>query len=371
MQNNRLIALDLFRGLTILMMIMVNSPNTYGTFSHAYWDGVTFADFVYPFFLVIVGVAIGLGFAPLPGGQQRSSAQIRQALPKIARRTVLLFALGLFVNLMYLKFSDVRVLGVLQRIAIVYGVCAMLTLYCQWRSLLAIALGILLGYWLLIVWLPAPGLVAGQLERGANLVNWVDSAFLPGMLWRGSWDPEGLLSTLPAISSGLAGVLLARVIQASKGQDLHMLVSRLFVAGVLCCFAGWLWSLQFPLIKQIWSSSFVLVTSGMAAIVLATLIWYCDCAGYRALTRVPLIFGSNAIVAYVLHVALEKLLEVPLGAFVGDSAGSLSVLGHYQAFALAAGFNQFCTVGLWMLLFVGLCYLPVYALYRANIFVRI
>ncbi len=179
MQNNRLIALDLFRGLTILMMIMVNSPNTYGTFSHAYWDGVTFADFVYPFFLVIVGVAIGLGFAPLPAGQQRSGAQIRQLLPKILRRTVLLFALGLFVNLLYLKFSDVRVLGVLQRIAIVYGICAVLTLYCQWRSLLALALGILLGYWLLILWLPAPGLVAGQLERGANLVNGSTVPFCP------------------------------------------------------------------------------------------------------------------------------------------------------------------------------------------------
>ena len=119
----------------------------------------------------------------------------------------------------------------------------------------------------------------------------------------------------------------------------------------------------------------MLVTSGMAAIVLATLIWYCDCAGYRVLTQVPLIFGSNAIVAYVLHVALEKLLEVPLGAAAitagGNAEGSLSVLGHYQAFALEAGFNQFCTVGLWMLLFVGLCYLPVYALYRANVFVRI
>lgn len=359
MQKQRLVALDLFRGLTIMMMIMVNSPNTYGTFSHAYWDGVTFADFVFPFFLVIVGVAVGLGFRPDP----RSSAQQRQLIIRVIRRSLTLFALGIFVNLLYLKFADVRVLGVLQRIGIVYGVCALLTMYLSWRALLATAVALLLGYWALIAWVPAPGLVAGQLERGVNLINWFDSAYLPGMLWRGTWDPEGILSTIPAISSGLAGVLLARLIQANSGADLHRLVSRMFVAGVLCLALGWLWSLQFPLIKQIWSSSFVLVTSGMAAIVLASMIWYTDCQGYQFGSRLPLIFGSNAIVAYVFHVALEKLLEVPV-------AGS-SVLGAYQAFALELGLNRFCTVGLWMTVFLLLCFVPVWWLYRRGIFVKI
>ena len=199
----RLFALDVFRGLTILLMIMVNSPGTYGTFSHAYWDGITFADFVFPFFIVIVGVAIALGHKPALSAGAKS-----QLLKKVLKRSLIMFALGLFVNLIYLKFSDIRVLGVLQRIAMVYLVCSVLVLYCQTRTLWLTGAGLLIGYWLLILLVPAPGLVAGQLERGANLINWFDSAFLPGMLWRGSWDPEGVLSTIPAIASGLAGVLM-------------------------------------------------------------------------------------------------------------------------------------------------------------------
>ncbi len=357
----RLFALDVFRGLTILLMIMVNSPGTYGTFSHAYWDGITFADYVFPFFVVIVGVAIALGFKA-----DLSDAARRQLVQKIVKRSCIMFALGLLVNLLYLKFSDIRVLGVLQRLAIVYLVCSLLVLYCQRRTLWLTAAALLVGYWLLILLVPAPGLVAGQLERGANLINWFDSAFLPGMLWRGSWDPEGILSTIPAIASGLAGVLIGQLIRAHQAggqQSLPLLVSQLFVGGFVACLLGWLWSLQFPLIKQIWSSSFVLVTSGMAAMCLATLIYYTDIAGGRRFTRWPVVFGSNAIVAYVLHVAIEKLLEVPLG--------DASVLAWYRQLAEAAGFNQFCTVGLWTLVFLGICYLPVWWLYRRQIFIKI
>lgn len=357
----RLFALDVFRGLTILLMIMVNTPGTYGTFSHAYWDGITFADYVFPFFIVIVGVAIALGFKP-----ELSDSAKRQLVLKIVKRSCMMFALGLLVNLIYLKFSDLRVLGVLQRIAIVYLVCSMLVLYCQTRTLWLTAASLLIGYWLLILFVPAPGLAAGQLERGVNLINWFDSAFLPGMLWRGSWDPEGILSTIPAIASGLAGVLIGQLIrsqQAAGAAALPLLVSQLFVGGFVACLLGWLWSLQFPLIKQIWSSSFVLVTSGMAAMCLATLIYYTDIAGGRRLTRWPLVFGSNAIVAYVLHVAIEKLLEVPLGEY--------SVLSLYRYWADAAGLNQFCTVGLWTLLFLCVCYVPVWWLYRRQIFIKI
>lgn len=357
MSSQRLLALDLFRGLTILFMIMVNSPNTYGEFSHAYWDGVTFADFIFPFFLVIVGVAVAIGLQPIT----RSAEELHAVRLKIVRRTLILFGLGIFVNLLYLKFADIRVLGVLQRIALVYLVCAFLAMHCSTKRLAQITVFILLSYWLLILFVPAPGLSAGQLERGANLINWFDQ-FLPGMLWRGTWDPEGLLSTYPAIASGLFGVIMGRLVLQYK-QRLPQLVMVLFVLGFSSFLVGCLWSLYFPLIKQIWSSSFVLVTSGMASMVLALLIWYTDIQQYRKFTQVSLVFGANAIVAYVLHVALEKILEIKV-------AGQ-SVHGLYLALAEQLNFNPFFTAAIWIVAFLALCYLPVWWMYQRKIFVKI
>lgn len=358
MQSQRLLALDVFRGLTIIFMIMVNSPNTYGEFSHAYWQGITFADFIFPFFLVIVGVAVAIGLQPIP----RPVAELSAARRKIIRRTVILFLLGIFVNLIYLKFADIRMLGVLQRIGLVYLVCALLAMHCSTKRLVQITAAILLSYWLLILLVPAPGLAAGQLERGANLINWFDSQFLPGMLWRGTWDPEGILSTYPAIASGLFGVIMGRLVLQYK-QQLPTLVMLLFVMGFSSFLLGCLWSLWFPLIKQIWSSSFVLVTSGMAAMVLALFIWYTDVQQYRRFTHVSLIFGANAIVAYVFHVALEKLLQVPVAG--------LSVHGAYLQFAEQLGLSAFWSAALWILAFLAVCYLLVWWLYQRKIFVKI
>lgn len=357
MQSQRLLALDLFRGLTILFMIMVNSPNTSGEFSHAYWDGITFADFIFPFFLVIVGVAVAIGLQPI----QRTAQELSAIRLKILRRTLILFGLGIFVNLMYLKFADLRVLGVLQRIALVYLVCAFLAMHCSTKRLVQITAVILISYWLLILLVPAPGLSAGQLDRGANLINWFDK-FLPGMLWRGSWDPEGLLSTYPAIASGLFGVIMGRLVLQYK-QQLPQLVMVLFVLGFSSFLLGCLWSLWFPLIKQIWSSSFVLVTSGMASMVLALLIWYTDIQQYRKFTQVSLVFGANAIVAYVLHVALEKLLQLPIGG--------VSVHGLYLQLAEQMGLSSFFSAAIWIIAFLALCYLPVWWMYQRKIFVKI
>ncbi len=357
MQSQRLLALDLFRGLTILFMIMVNSPNTSGEFSHTYWDGITFADFIFPFFLVIVGVAVAIGLQPI----QRTAQELSAIRLKILRRTLILFGLGIFVNLMYLKFADLRVLGVLQRIALVYLVCAFLAMHCSTKRLVQITAVILISYWLLILLVPAPGLSAGQLDRGANLINWFDK-FLPGMLWRGSWDPEGLLSTYPAIASGLFGVIMGRLVLQYK-QQLPQLVMVLFVLGFSSFLLGCLWSLWFPLIKQIWSSSFVLVTSGMASMVLALLIWYTDIQQYRKFTQVSLVFGANAIVAYVLHVALEKLLQLPVGG--------VSVHGLYLQLAEQLGLSPFFSAAIWIIAFLALCYLPVWWMYQRKIFVKI
>ncbi|WP_137166594.1 acyltransferase family protein [Salinimonas lutimaris] len=355
--TSRLLALDVFRGLTIIAMIVVNSPGTYGELSHAHWEGILFADLVFPFFILIVGVAIPLGFSK----QLTDSATQRTLLKKVWHRAVVMFALGLIVNLLYTQFEQIRVLGVLQRIAIVYLACCYLAIYCSIWQTVKIGAGILISYWLLILLVPAPGIEAGSLERGHNLINWFDQ-FAPGMLWRGAWDPEGVLSTLPAVSTGIIGMLMGHIVMQNRGQ-LYTTSAKLFILGFGCFATGCIWSLAFPFIKQIWSSSFVLATGGIGAMILGFIVWYTDIMRYRTGTYLPVIFGANAITAYVLHVVIEKLLDWPL------SGTSLHAL--YQQLAHSAGLSGLVSATLWVLLFLSICTLPVWWLYRRHIFIKI
>ncbi len=355
--KKRLLSLDVFRGLTIIAMIVVNSPNTYGELSHAHWVGINFADLIFPFFILIVGVAISLGFKNVDA----TSPQLPTILRKVWRRAFTLIGLGLVVNLFYTHFEQVRLLGVLQRIGIVYLVCCYLAIYCKPHTIVKIAVAILLAYWVFILLVPAPGLPAGHLARGENIINWFDQ-FVPGMLWRGDWDPEGLLSTFPAIVTGIMGMLIGRIIINGNGQ-LQTTVMNLFVFGFLTFALGCVWSLSFPFIKQAWTSSFVLATGGMGAMILGSMMWYTDVKEYRKGTRIAVIFGANAITAYVLHVVIEKALD-------WEFAGT-SIHKSYVTFAASLGLSDFASAALWVILFLGICFLPVYALYRKQIFIKI
>lgn len=356
-KKQRLLSLDVFRGLTMIAMIIVNSPNTYGELSHAYWVGINFADIIFPFFIVIVGVAISLGFKDINAATMDVSPLVR----KVWRRTAILFCLGVVVNLFYTHFEQVRVLGVLQRIALVYLCCSLLAIYCSTQTIIKTAIGLLVGYWLFILLVPAPGLEAGQLERGSNIINWFDQ-FMPGMLWRGDWDPEGLLSTFPAIVTGIMGMLMGRILLSNKNQ-LTSAVMNLFLFGFIAFCTGCIWSLGFPFIKQIWSSSFVLATGGLASMLLASMVWYTDIKGYRFGTKLPVIFGANAITAYVLHVVIEKLLDWKIGG--------ISVHGQYLTWSEGLGLSQFTSTTLWVAVFFAICCLPIAWLYKKQIIIKI
>lgn len=355
-KKQRLFALDVFRGFTIVGMIVVNSPGTFGQLSHAYWEGITLADLVFPFFLFIVGVAIALGLKNF----DPQTSDRRPLIQKIIKRTVILFVLGLFVNLLYTEFSAVRVLGVLQRIALVYGACALMALYLTPRQLIYSSVFILVSYWLFILFVPAPGLAAGTLVRGENIINWFDQ-FMPGMLWRGTWDPEGILSNYPAVVSGLLGIFAGRIIV--RKDDLTSVVMGLFVFGFLTFAAGYCWGFFFPFIKQIWTSTYVLVSGGLAAMTLATLLWYTDIKGARTGTYVCMVFGTNAIAAYVLHVALEKLFDLELQG--------QSVHARFMAFGESLGVHAVISTTIWVTLFVALCFVPILYMFRHKLFWKI
>ena len=355
--SSRLLSLDVFRGLTIIAMIVVNSPNTYGELAHAHWVGINFADLVFPFFILIVGVAISLGFKNIDS----SSPQLTSILKKVWRRGFTLIGLGLIVNLFYTHFEQIRLLGVLQRIGIVYIACCYLAIYCKPNSVVKVGIGILLLYWIFILLVPAPGLPSGHLARGENIINWFDQ-FVPGMLWRGTWDPEGLLSTFPAIVTGIMGMLIGQIIVKGK-DDLPTTVMDLFVFGFVTFSLGCIWSLGFPFIKQAWTSSFVLATGGIGAMILACMMWYTDIKGFRSGTQIATIFGANAITAYILHVIIEKLLD-------WEIAG-VSVHNSYTTFMSDMGASDFISATLWVILFLSVCFIPVYVLYRKQIFIKI
>ncbi len=311
--SSRLLSLDVFRGLTVALMILVNNPGDWGhiywPLEHATWHGCTPTDLVFPFFLFIVGVSISFSLGNLPGQPSTHGEAVR----KILIRGLKLFALGLFLNL-FPRFDveTVRVMGVLQRIALVYVGCSLIFLKTNPRQQVWILLLILVSYFLLLTKVPVPGGGAGNLEPESNLAAWFDRLVLgEAHLWkavRGVWDPEGLLSTLPVIGNGITGMLAGYALRR-RGNAAKRTV-RLAGVGVGLVALGWLWSFWFPLNKSLWTSSYVCYTSGLAMLLLAWLYWLIDVKGYRRWARPFEAFGVNAITVFFLSGLVPRILNL-------------------------------------------------------------
>jgi len=277
---------------------------------HAAWAGFHFYDLVFPLFLFIVGVSLVYSL-PAAVAREGTAATHRRVL----RRFVLLYVLGiLYYGGAANEWPGVRLVGVLNRIALCYLAAALLFMHCGRRSLIATCVGLLAGYWALLTFVPVPGHGAGSYAEGANLANWIDSRFLPGKRWDGAWDPEGLLSTLPAIATCLLGVLAGQLL---RREDLGSRAkTRWLIGGGLALLAaGLLWSVQFPLVKKIWTSSFVLVAGGWSAILLGAFYHAIDVRGVRGWTAPLVWIGGNAIALYFA----DKIFnwEVLAGRLVG------------------------------------------------------
>lgn len=323
--NTRLLSLDVFRGITIAGMVLVNNPGTwsaiYDPLEHAEWNGWTPTDFVFPFFLFIVGISITLAL----GKRVEAGGVDKDVYLKIIRRTLLIFGLGLFLATFpfynftkgeLLDIHTVRIMGVLQRIAVCYFFSALIFLHTRWKKQLIIAISLLVLYWLLMTLVPVPGCeITTFNDKACNLAAYIDRTVLTeGHIWRSAkvYDPEGLLSTIPAIATTLAGILCGQWLRTRR-DDMEK-VSGMFFFGVVLVALGWAWHLWFPINKALWTSSYVVFTAGLALCFLGFCYWLIDIKAYKLWTKPFVIFGVNALALFVgsgIMARIMGLIKVP------------------------------------------------------------
>lgn len=360
MTKDRLISLDVFRGITVLFMVIVNNPGNwsaiYKPFAHAEWNGCTPADLVFPFFIFAMGAAIPFAMP----------TKILDSITwnKIIVRSLRIFCLGLFFNFFSkmelfgwegiplllgrlaitglvayalmgnfsLKvktwlvviiftilialcysgikaYSDVRIPGVLQRIGIVYFFTALLYLKTTQKVQLLTAIVLLLGYWGLMTLVSVPGIGPANLNVNTNLAAWFDNTLLTGHLWiyTVTWDPEGILSTVPAIASGISGLLIGQLLNRSLPP--MGIIKNMMQVGIFLIILGLLWNMMFPLNKNLWTSSYVLYTSGIAMLTLAFLYYVIDVAHYKKWAMLFLVWGVNPMIVFFFSGIVSKILH--------------------------------------------------------------
>jgi predicted acyltransferase len=323
-------------------------------FNHPPWEGLPFYDVIFPLFIFLMGVAIVLSLTRLVEREGKRKAHLR-----VLRRALLLYGLGLiFYGGISQHWTDIRLTGVLQRIALCYLFASLMFLNFDVRGLVIALVALLVGYWALMTFVPVPGIGVGSFAPDANLANWIDAHYLPGRLWDKTRDPEGLLSTLPAIGTCLLGVfagLLLKDRRLTPQQKSFCLVG----AGAVLLAAGYLWAVQFPIIKAIWTSSFVLVAGGYSVIMLGISYQIIDVWGYKSWPTVFVWVGANAITLYFLNDIVE--FRSFAARFVGGDVAA------YLDRTVAQGTGTFVTYLLGLVFAVALAGF----LYRRKIFLRV
>ncbi|HEY3053976.1 MAG TPA: DUF5009 domain-containing protein [Thermoanaerobaculia bacterium] len=376
--RERLVALDVFRGMTIAGMLLVNDPGTwnaiYPPLEHAKWHGWTPTDLIFPFFLFIVGVTTHISLS----SRKAAGADRRALVRRIIRRGLLIVLFGLLLNAFPFywwgripnvadptflervawRVEHLRYAGVLQRIGVVYLFAALLTVYLTRRQIIGTIVALLIGYWMIMTLIPVPG--TGTIgyflldQPSNNLAAWSDRAILGiNHIWSGSktFDPEGPMSTLPAIATALLGVLAGEWI-GDKRRPLIERVVNLFGFGALGLTIGWFWAGLFPINKSLWTSSYVVFTAGFACVVLATCLWLIDLRGYRGWTKPFVIYGVNPLVAFIGSGLMARLFGSLIKVNVGGTPTSLNE-ASYKLFFEPYFEPRFASL-LWAIAFVTL-----------------
>lgn len=368
--SGRLMSLDVFRGATIAAMLLVNNPGDWGAvyapLLHAPWHGWTFTDVIFPFFLWIVGVAMTLSFARRVERGESRSALMLHAL----RRSAIIFGLGLLLaGFPYYNPATIRIPGVLQRIAVCYLAAALIFLMSGLRGMILWTGGLLSVYWVLMKLVPVPGYRAGVLDKVGNFAQYVDSMVLRGHMWSATkvWDPEGIVSTLPAIATTLFGVLAGRILRLRLADAEK--TAWLFVFGSSLMLCGSVMNWWLPINKNLWTSSYAVFMAGLAATVFAFCYWIVDVQGRRAWARPFVVYGMNAIAMFVLAGLAAKSLGLIRVAVAGGGRISLSAWIFRNLYAPLASPKNASLV--YALTYVLLFWAIAYFLYRRRIFPKV
>ncbi len=366
--TQRYLALDVLRGMTVALMILVNNPGSWGhiyaPLKHAAWHGCTPTDLVFPFFLFVVGVSMFFSFS------KYNNTLNKETLLKVGKRTLLIFAIGLFLNSFpqwSTDYSKLRILGVLQRIALAYGIGAVIVLASPRKYLPYIAGGILLVYWGLLWSLGG----SDPFSLNGNFTNVFDSAVLgDAHLYKGfgiPFDPEGLFGTISAVATVIIGYLIGSLVKETEKKQVP---KNLILFGVSVIAVALIWALVFPINKPIWSSSYVLYTAGWASLVLALLIWIIDLKGWTKWTSFFLVFGMNPLFIFALAGLWAKILGrlVKISVAEGDPISGSTWL-YKQIFMPMAG--ELNGSLLYAISHVIVFWLIGYVLYKKKIFIKV
>ena len=371
-QHERLMSLDAFRGATIAGMMLVNNPGTWGAIypqlQHAEWNGWTFTDWIFPFFLWIVGVAMTMSFAHR---QERGDTK-KRLLTQIVKRSLIIFGLGLLLaGFPYFNLSTIRIPGVLQRIAVCYFIASLIVLYTKnIRTYVYWLAGLLVSYWLMMTLIPVPDVGAGVLEKGRNFAAYIDSLFLSGHMWSQTktWDPEGIVSTLPAVATTLFGVLTGHYLRSQHSREEK--TAWMFVAGNILLLVGATLDMWLPINKSIWTTSYSIFMAGWALVCFAMFYWIIDVRGHKRWAKPFVIFGMNAITVYVLSGLIGRMYGSVLNLRQPDGT-EISLQGYiFRTFFLPLGspINASLIFAICFLLFL---FLLAWIMWKRNWFLKV
>lgn len=382
MKSERLISLDAFRGFTIAGMILVNNPGSwehiYPQLEHAQWNGWTFTDWIFPFFLWIVGVAMTFSFA----NRSSKGDSKEKLLLNVLRRSAIIFLLGLFLagfpfGLLWqhnFSFSTIRIPGVLQRIAICYLVSSLIYLYTTSRGRIISICALFISYWLMMFYIPIPEFGAGLFEKGKNFAAYIDSLFLNGHMWSATktWDPEGLISTLPAVATTLLGAITGDYLRKSEKNKIEK-SAWMFVYGALFLLAGAFLDMWMPINKSLWTVSYTIFMAGWALCVFGIFYFLIDAKGISKWAKPFTVYGMNAIFVFVLSGIVGKMLvlwkftvKLSDGTYSDVSIKTVVMQNVFERL-----FSPINASLAFAICWIVVMYVIVWLMYKKNIFIKV
>tara|TARA_B100001939_G_scaffold334725_1_gene336027 strand:+ start:676 stop:1761 length:1086 start_codon:yes stop_codon:yes gene_type:complete len=360
--QNRLLSIDVLRGMTLIFMIIVNTPGSwdyvYAPLLHADWNGLTPTDYIFPNFLFIVGVSIVLSL-----NNKINELNRTHVLKKIIWRAFKIYLVGVFLWVFPdFDFSSIRWVGVLQRISFVFLFCGLIYIFIDKKFFIYISFITLIIYWFIMLYVPVPGIGTPDLSSPElNIAHYIDSKFLPGVMWQDTWDPEGILTTIPSIITGVFGLVAGSILVSNK--DIKDKIIKLFSLGLILVFLGDLFSWSFPVNKNLWSTSYTFLMAGMSFMLVAAFTYLIDVSGYKKF-KISQVFGTNSIFTYVLSGTLtsifysDRFLGIELNTLFVDSSIGIGVSPKLASLIYA-------------IIFVLIIYIPASYLFKKKIFIKL